>query len=73
MKHVDRWHCHIKWCWTQKFEPVISSRSCGRAFPYTECFGAKALEPGSIFEMTLNGEGIVDGGVDVEEPLGGSG
>ena len=47
--------------------------SCGRAFPYPECFGAKALESGSIFEMTLNVEGIVDGGVDVEESLGGSG
>ena len=34
---------------------------------------AKAIEPGSIFESTLNTESIVHGVVNVEEPLGGSG
>jgi hypothetical protein len=56
----------------QKFDSLISSRSCGRAFPYTEYFRAKALKSSSVFEMTLNVEGVVNGGVDVEAPLGGS-
>jgi hypothetical protein len=57
----------------KSLNPVISSGSCGRAFPYTECFGAKALESSSVFEVTLNVEGVVDGGVDVEKSLCGSG
>ena len=40
-------------------------------FPYIERFGAEDLEPASIEEMTLNVEGIVDGGVDIEKSLGG--
>ena len=45
----------------------LRSRTC--TFPYIERFGAEDLEPTSIVEMTLNVEGIVDGGVDVEEPV----
>ncbi len=47
----------------------LRSRTC--TFPYIERFGAEDLEPASIKEMTLNGEGIVDGGVDIEKSLGG--
>ena len=76
---VRRWflkfgrHCHVNRCRSQSSASLISSRSCGRTFPYTECFSAKALESSSVFEMTLNVEGVVDGGVDVEKSLGGSG
>ncbi len=49
----------------------LRSRTC--TFPYIERFGPKTLEPASIVEMALNVEGIVDGGVNVEESLGGRG
>ena len=49
----------------------IFLRSCACTFPYIERFGAEDLEPASIEEMTLNVEGIVDGGVDIEKSLGG--
>jgi len=51
----------------------ISSRSRTCTFPYIERFSAEDLEPASIEEMTLNVEGIVDGGVDIEKSLGGCG
>jgi len=38
-------------------------------FPYIERFGAEYLELASIVEMTLNGEGIGDSGVDIEKSL----
>jgi hypothetical protein len=65
-------HCHVNRCRSQSSVSLISSGSCGRTFPNTECFGAKALESSSVFEMTLNVEDIVDGGVDVEKSLCGS-
>ena len=49
----------------------IFLRSCACTFPYIERFGAEDLEPASIEEMTLNVEGIVNGGVDIEKSLGG--
>ena len=51
----------------------IFSRSRTYTFPYIERFGAEDLEPASIVEVTLNGENIDDGGVDIEKSLDGCG
>ena len=66
-------HCHVNWHRTQMFLSFISSRIHACTFPPAACFSAKALEPASIVEMTLNGEGIGDGGVNIEKSLGGCG
>ena len=49
--------------------PLSGGRA--RAFPYAERVGPKPLERGSAEQMALDVEGIVCGGLDVQEALRG--
>jgi len=45
------------------------SGSCGRGFPHIERIASKLFESSSFEQMTLDVEGVVDSGLNIQEAL----
>ena len=65
-------HCHIKSASDTGIAGRDSSRRHSSVFPRIECSGTIPLERRAVDQMALKVEGIVGGGLNVEESLGGA-